>query len=129
VVQQLSIRPPQAGRKVLGFSGGNQQKALLARAFARDFAVHVFDEPTVGIDIGAKLDVYQHIKRLCASGAAVLLISSDMEEVLGLAHRVYAVREGRVVADLRDAEVTEHNIVQAFFEPTPSLVPLGSARS
>ncbi|MCW2724069.1 MAG: hypothetical protein JWN35_990 [Frankiales bacterium] len=129
VVEQLSIRPPQAGRKVLGFSGGNQQKALLARAFARDFAVHVFDEPTVGIDIGAKLDVYQHIKRLCASGAAVLLISSDMEEVLGLAHRVYAVREGRVVADLRDAEVTEHNIVQAFFEPTPSLVPLGSARS
>jgi ribose transport system ATP-binding protein len=120
VVQQLSIKPAQPSRRVLGFSGGNQQKALLARAFARDFAVHVFDEPTVGIDVGAKLDVYQHIKRLCASGAAVLLISSDMEEVIGLAHRVYAVREGRVVADLRGRDMTEHNIVRAFFDSTPT---------
>jgi ribose transport system ATP-binding protein len=131
VVQQLSIKPAQPSRRVLGFSGGNQQKALLARAFARDFAVHVFDEPTVGIDVGAKLDVYQHIKRLCASGAAVLLISSDMEEVIGLAHRVYAVREGRVVADLRGRDVTEHNIVRAFFDSipagaTPSPVSAGS---
>ncbi|MCW2501306.1 MAG: transporter related protein [Frankiales bacterium] len=129
VVEQLSIKPAQAKRKVLGFSGGNQQKALLARAFAREYAVHIFDEPTVGIDIGAKHDVYQHIKRLCAAGAAVLLISSDMEEVLGLAHRVYAVREGRVVADLRDSDVTEHNIIRAFFEPTPPLVPARSACS
>jgi ribose transport system ATP-binding protein len=120
VIEQLSIKPAQPQRRLLGFSGGNQQKALLARAFARDFAVHVFDEPTVGIDVGAKLDVYQHIKRLCASGAAVLLISSDMEEVIGLAHRVYAIREGRVVADLRGRAVTENNIVRAFFDSTPS---------
>jgi ribose transport system ATP-binding protein len=119
VVEQLSIKPAQPERRVMGFSGGNQQKALLARAFARDFAVHVFDEPTVGIDVGAKLDVYLHIKRLCAAGAAVLLISSDMEEVIGLAHRVYAVRDGAVVADLRGPEVTEHNIVHAFFESAP----------
>jgi ribose transport system ATP-binding protein len=126
VVEQLSIKPAAPERKVLGFSGGNQQKALLARAFARDFAVHVFDEPTVGIDVGAKLDVYQHIKRLCASGAAVLLISSDMEEVIGLSHRVYAVREGRVVADFRGRDVTEQNIVRAFFDSTPSPVSAGS---
>ncbi|MGY1591185.1 sugar ABC transporter ATP-binding protein [Geodermatophilus sp. SYSU D00708] len=124
VVEQLSIKPAQPQKNVLGFSGGNQQKALLARAFARDFAVHVFDEPTVGIDVGAKLDVYQHVKRLCASGGAVLLISSDTEEILGLAHRVYAVREGRVVADLRGRDVTEHNIVTAFFgSPTSGTGP------
>jgi ribose transport system ATP-binding protein len=113
---------------VLGFSGGNQQKALLARGFARPFPVHVFDEPTVGIDVGAKHDVYEHIKALCAAGAAVLLISSDTEEVLGMAHRVYAVREGRIVAELRDGDLTERTLVHALFEPAaPSLVPAGSA--
>jgi ribose transport system ATP-binding protein len=115
VVEALSIKPADPGRSIMGFSGGNQQKALLARSFARNFPVHVFDEPTVGIDIGAKADVYNHMNRLCEEGAAVVLISSDTEEILGMSHRIYAVREGRVVADLRGDDVTEENVVRAFF--------------
>jgi ribose transport system ATP-binding protein len=115
VVEALSIKPADPGRSIMGFSGGNQQKALLARSFARNFPVHVFDEPTVGIDIGAKADVYNHMNRLCEEGAAVVLISSDTEEILGMSHRIYAVREGRIVADLRGDEVTEENVVRAFF--------------
>jgi ribose transport system ATP-binding protein len=115
VVEALSIKPADPGRTIMGFSGGNQQKALLARSFARNFPVHVFDEPTVGIDIGAKADVYHHMNRLCEEGAAVVLISSDTEEILGMSHRIYAVREGQVVADLRGDEVTEENVVRAFF--------------
>jgi ribose transport system ATP-binding protein len=115
VVEALSVKPADPGRQILGFSGGNQQKALLARSFARNFPVHVFDEPTVGIDIGAKADVYNHMNRLCEEGAAVVLISSDTEEILGMSHRIYAVREGQVVADLRGDDVTEENVVRAFF--------------
>jgi ribose transport system ATP-binding protein len=114
-VERLAIRPADPGRSIMGFSGGNQQKALLARSFARDFEVHLFDEPTVGIDVGAKVEVYRHIKRLSDSGAAVVVVSSDMEEVVGLAHRLYVVREGEVVAHLTGTEVTEERILSAFF--------------
>src|SRR5690606_5970377 len=96
VVQALRIRPPNLKLGIRWFSGGNQQKALLARSFASDFGVHVFDEPTVGIDVGAKVDVYEHMKRLAEAGKAVLVISSDTEELLGIAQRIYVVREGRV---------------------------------
>ena len=114
-VQALRIKPANQKLGIRWFSGGNQQKALLGRSFAADFGVHVFDEPTVGIDIGAKVDVYEHMKNLVDAGKAVLLISSDTEELLGVAHRIYVVREGRIVADLRGDDRTESNVVNAFF--------------
>jgi ribose transport system ATP-binding protein len=126
VVKALSIKPADPGRSILGFSGGNQQKALLARSFAKSFPVHVFDEPTVGIDIGAKADVYAYLNKLCEQGAAVVLISSDTEEILGMSHRIYAVRDGRIVADLRGDELTEENVVRAFFGSRDSSVTSGS---
>ena len=114
-VQALRIKPANQKLGIRWFSGGNQQKALLGRSFAADFGVHVFDEPTVGIDIGAKVDVYEHMKKLVEADKAVLLISSDTEELLGVAHRIYVVRDGRVVADLRGDDRTESNVVNAFF--------------
>lgn len=114
-VQALRIKPANQKLGIRWFSGGNQQKALLGRSFAADFGVHVFDEPTVGIDIGAKVDVYEHMKNLVDAGKAVLLISSDTEELLGVAHRIYVVREGHIVADLRGDDRTESNVVNAFF--------------
>ncbi|SDZ29022.1 monosaccharide ABC transporter ATP-binding protein, CUT2 family [Micromonospora pattaloongensis] len=126
VVEALSIKPADPGRSILGFSGGNQQKALLARSFAKSFPVHVFDEPTVGIDIGAKSDVYEYLNSLCEQGAAVVLISSDTEEILGMSHRIYAVREGRIVADLRGDDLTEENVVRAFFGSRDASVTSGS---
>jgi ribose transport system ATP-binding protein len=118
IIDRLAIRPADPKRPILGLSGGNQQKALLGRAFARDFAVHVFDEPTVGIDVGAKVEVYRHIAELCAAGAAVLVISSDMEEIVGIAHRVYVIREGRVVQHIEGADITEEAILAGFFADT-----------
>lgn len=115
IIDKLAIRPADPNRPILGFSGGNQQKALLGRSFARNFGVHIFDEPTVGIDVGAKVEVYRHIAELCESGAAVLIISSDMEEIVGIAHRVYVVREGRVVKHIEGAGITEEAILSGFF--------------
>lgn len=124
-VQALRIKPANQDLGIRWFSGGNQQKALLGRSFAADFGVHVFDEPTVGIDIGAKVDVYEHMKRLVDAGKAVLLISSDTEELLGVAHRIYVVREGRIVADLRGDDRTETNVVNAFFGTNRPQVAVG----
>ncbi|MCW2840125.1 MAG: sugar transporter ATP-binding protein [Aeromicrobium sp.] len=118
-IDRLGIKG-RADRSIMELSGGNQQKALLARSFARDFAVHIFDEPTVGIDVGAKADVYAHMRTLCEAGAAVVMISSDTEEVLGMCHRIYVVREGRLVAELTGDERTEDRVVSAFFHSTDS---------
>jgi ribose transport system ATP-binding protein len=114
-VSRLDIRPAHLGRRMQLFSGGNQQKVLLARGLTRDAAVHIFDEPTVGIDVGAKADVYQVLQQLCESGRAVIVISSDLPEILGLCHRVYVMHEGRIAGELTGEAVTESNVLARFF--------------
>ncbi|GAA1789744.1 sugar ABC transporter ATP-binding protein [Planosporangium flavigriseum] len=116
-VSRLDIRPGHPGRLMQFFSGGNQQKVLLARGLIREAAVHIFDEPTVGIDVGAKADVYQVLQQLCESGRAVVVISSDLPEVLGLCHRVYVMHEGRIAGELTGDAVTESNVLARFFGP------------
>jgi ribose transport system ATP-binding protein len=115
LVETLQIRPPNLKANIGAFSGGNQQKALLARGFIQDFGVHVFDEPTVGIDVGARAEVYRLIKHLILQGAAVLLISSDMEEILGLSHRVYVMNSGRIQGELAEPDMSESNVLNLFF--------------
>jgi len=96
-------------------SGGNQQKLLFARALLIEPGVLIADEPTRGIDVGAKRDIYDVLVRLAADGMAILLISNELEEILGLAHRVLVMRAGRLVAELTGAEMTEEGIVSAAF--------------
>ena len=84
-------------------SGGNQQKLLFARALLIEPGVLIADEPTRGIDVGAKRDIYDVMVRLAADGMAILLISNEVEEILGLAHRVVVMRAGRLVAELAGA--------------------------
>jgi simple sugar transport system ATP-binding protein/ribose transport system ATP-binding protein len=96
-------------------SGGNQQKLLFARALLADPAVIIADDPTRGVDVGAKRDLYQLIVDLAGRGVAVLLISNEIEEVLGLAHRVLVMRAGRIVAELSGDEMTEEAILAASF--------------
>lgn len=100
-------------------SGGNQQKLLFARALLATPTVLVADEPTRGVDVGAKQDVYALIVRLAAEGMAVLLISNELEEILGLAHRVVVMRHGRLVADLEGETMTEGAILEAAFGTVP----------
>jgi rhamnose transport system ATP-binding protein len=96
-------------------SGGNQQKLLFARAILIEPSVLIADEPTRGIDVGAKRDIYEVLVRLAADGMAILLISNEVEEILGLAHRVLVMRAGRLVAELEGSEMTEEAIVSAAF--------------
>jgi simple sugar transport system ATP-binding protein/ribose transport system ATP-binding protein len=96
-------------------SGGNQQKLLFARAMLTRPRLLIADEPTRGIDVGAKRSVYQLITGLAAGGAAGLLISSEIEEILGLAHRVLVMRGGRIAAELGADEMTEEAILEAAF--------------
>ena len=96
-------------------SGGNQQKLLFARALLSSPGVLIADEPTRGVDVGAKRDLYELIVAMAARGVAVILISNEVEEILGLAHRALVMRFGRIVAELAGGELTEASILAASF--------------
>jgi ribose transport system ATP-binding protein len=115
IANKLRVRPPRIEQSVVNLSGGNRQKVVLARAMTRELSVFLFDEPTVGIDVGAKQEVYELIKELAEGGAAVVLVSSELPEVLNLARRVYVMHRARVVAELAGAEITEARILSHFF--------------
>jgi ABC-type sugar transport system ATPase subunit len=108
-------------RPVSALSGGNQQKVLFARAFQRRRRVLIADEPTRGVDVGSRRAIYDLIAGEARDGVGVLVISSDVEEVLGLAHRVLVVRGGRVVDELTGDRMTEEDVLRAAFAgPPPS---------
>ena len=93
-------------------SGGNQQKVALAKWLASGARVLILMEPTQGIDVGVKFEIYELIARLSAEGVAILLISSELPEILGLAHRILVMRGGRVVADLDGESATAEMILR-----------------
>ena len=101
-------------------SGGNQQKLLFARSTLVRPRALIADEPTRGVDVGAKRQIYDLLAELAAEGTAILLISSEMEEILGLSHRVLAMRAGRLVAELRAEEINEPAVLRAIFGPPPT---------
>jgi rhamnose transport system ATP-binding protein len=109
--QQLAIKSPDVGIEVGKLSGGNQQKVMLAKWLETKPRVLIFDEPTRGIDVGAKAEVHGIIRRLAAEGVAVLVISSDLPEVLALADRVLVMREGRQAGILPIAEATQERVI------------------
>jgi ribose transport system ATP-binding protein len=126
IVNKLKLRPPQIERTVAKLSGGNRQKVLLARGMTRDISVFLFDEPTVGIDVGAKIEVYELMKSLVAEGAAIVLVSSELPEVMNLSNRLYVMHRSQMVAELSGADINESEIFSHFFrekrledEPAP----------
>ncbi|HWK19554.1 MAG TPA: sugar ABC transporter ATP-binding protein [Microbacteriaceae bacterium] len=111
-------------RNVSTLSGGNQQKVLFARALQRPRKVLIADEPTRGVDVGSRRAIYDLIADESRAGLGVVVISSDVEEVLGLAHRILVIRGGRIVAELTGDEMTEEHILNAAFaQPTASERP------
>ncbi|HUB22508.1 MAG TPA: sugar ABC transporter ATP-binding protein [Streptosporangiaceae bacterium] len=114
-LDQVGVRVPAQAAPVSTLSGGNQQKALFARILLRGPRILVADEPTRGVDVGAKRAIYELLASLAAEGLGVLLISSDAEEILGLAHRVLVMRAGRIAAELRGEAMTEAAILGAAF--------------
>ena len=111
-VARFSIRARDPGALVGSLSGGNQQKLLIAKTLAPDPDLIVFDEPTRGVDIGAKQQIYRVIAEAAANGKACVVISSEMNEVIGLCHRVLVMRRGRIVGEVAGTAVSEDNIVR-----------------
>jgi ABC-type sugar transport system ATPase subunit len=114
LLNMLSVEPPVASAKVVNLSGGNQQKVLFARWLLRNPRVLVLDEPTRGVDVAARAAIHRLINNLAAEGTAVLLISSEIEEVLGLAHRVLVLRRGSIVREF-DADPPMEAVMEAAF--------------
>lgn len=108
----LKVVTPSLDREVMFLSGGNQQKVLLARWLARQPKVLIVDEPTRGVDVGAKADLYAILRELAQSGVALLVVSSDLPEVLTLAHRIVVMSEGRTVGELDPSQADEAAILQ-----------------
>ena len=121
VTAQLDVRPPDPTRPVRTLSGGNQQKVVLARWLLQGCDVLLLDEPTRGVDVGARTEIYALIRRLADSGVAVVLVSSEVPEVLGLADRVLVVREGRVVRTAPSADLDESRVLDLVMEGTAML--------
>ncbi|MER5635135.1 sugar ABC transporter ATP-binding protein [Streptomyces nitrosporeus] len=118
--RELSLRPDHPDAAVRTLSGGNQQKAVLARWLLRGCRILLLDEPTRGVDVGARAELYAVIRRLADEGLAVLLVSSEVPEVLGLADRVLVLREGRVVHTALARELDEHRVLDLVMEGSPT---------
>jgi L-arabinose transport system ATP-binding protein len=111
-VERLAIRTPSIGQEVGRLSGGNQQKVVLARWLATAPRVLILDEPTRGIDVGAKAEIYRLIDGLAAEGLGILFISSELSEILGLSDRILVMQNGRITGELLASEATEERILE-----------------
>jgi galactofuranose transport system ATP-binding protein len=115
-MRRMGIKAASADQKIRELSGGNQQKVLLARWLCTEPALLILDEPTRGIDIGAKAEIQALVNELAASGLGVLMISSELEELVEGSSRVVVLRDGRNVAELRRAQISQQSIIHAMAE-------------
>ena len=116
LTKALDVRPTGVEQPVRNLSGGNQQKVVLARWLLRDCRVLLLDEPTRGVDVGARSEIYALIRKLAVNGVAIVLVSSEVEEVLGLADRVVVLREGRAVHIGPAQDIDEHQVLDLVME-------------
>ena len=115
---KVGIARPAMDRAVSKLSGGNQQKVLFGKGFGDDRDVYIFDEPTVGVDMGTRMALYQLIKDIAEAGKAVVVISSDLPEVMNLSHRLLVFAKGRIAAELSGSAIDEENVLKHFFAET-----------
>ena len=115
LIKDLGVKTPSPSTRVASLSGGNQQKALIARWLRPDTKILILDEPSRGVDIGAREEIHDAIRKLARSGVGVIVISSDVEELTVLADRIVVMREGQVVGELGGDEITEARIVEMSY--------------
>ena len=111
-VEKLQVRTPSLDQEVGKLSGGNQQKVVLARWLAAKPKLLILDEPTRGIDVGAKAEIYRLIDELANEGLGIMLISSELPEILGLSDRIYVMQNGRITGELSGEDATEESILE-----------------
>lgn len=107
----MRIKVPSIKNMVMNLSGGNQQKVVVAKTMAADLDIVIFDEPTKGIDVGAKQEIYQLMNDMVANGKAIIMVSSDMEEVLGMSDRIIVLHEGLIAGELTKEEFSQENVL------------------
>lgn len=112
MVEKLRVKTPGIGQKVKFLSGGNQQKVVIAKWLARNCDILIFDEPTRGIDVGAKSEIYKLLDELAAQGKSIIMISSELPEILRMSHRVIVMCEGRITGELRHDEASQESIMR-----------------
>jgi ribose transport system ATP-binding protein len=115
-IRELDIRTPSGRASVRQLSGGNQQKVVLSRFLCRASKVLIFDEPTRGVDVGAKVELYRLMNALTAAGHAIILVSSDLPELLGMSDRIVVMAAGRVTGEFAKADISEERVLHAMFD-------------
>ena len=111
-VRDLRIKTPGLNQKTLNLSGGNQQKVVLAKWLCSKAEIFIFDEPTRGIDVGSKVEIYNLMNQLTASGVAIIMISSELPEILGMSDRILIMHQNQISADLPIAEASQEQIMR-----------------
>jgi ribose transport system ATP-binding protein len=109
--QRIDIKTPNMEQRVINLSGGNQQKVVLAKSLAAESDILIFDEPTRGIDVGAKQEIYNLMCELADGGQAILMISSDMEELLGMSDRIIVLCEGKLAGEVNREQFSQDYIL------------------
>jgi ABC-type sugar transport system ATPase subunit len=109
--QRIKIKTPSLEQRVINLSGGNQQKVVMAKSLAAESDILIFDEPTRGIDVGAKQEIYDLMNELANHGSAILMISSDMEELLGMSDRIIVLSEGKLAGEVRKEQFSQDYIL------------------
>jgi len=112
-IKQLHVRPGNIGQHAVYLSGGNQQKVVIAKWLCTQAKVFIFDEPTRGIDVGAKVEVYRLLNELVVNGAIVIMISSELPEILGVCDRILVIHEGKLATDVAREDTTQEKIMEA----------------
>jgi L-arabinose transport system ATP-binding protein len=128
-VEKLRVRTPSLDQEVGKLSGGNQQKVVLARWLAARPKILILDEPTRGIDVGAKAEIYRLIDDLANEGLGIMFISSELPEILGLSDRIYVMQNGRITGELSGAGATEEAVLGLAMVDHLSATPTGTAEA
>ena len=110
-IAKLQVKTPSMNQPVAKLSGGNQQKVVVAKVMATDADIMIFDEPTRGIDVGAKQEMYQLIRQMAEDGNSIIMVSSEMAEIIGLSDRVVVLHEGEQMGILERSELTQERIL------------------
>ena len=114
--EKLRVKTPSVNQLMGKLSGGNQQKVVISKWLVRNCDVLIFDEPTRGIDVGAKEEIYELIEQLSKQGKAIIVISSELPEVLGVSDRIYVMNEGRFVGELPAEEASQESIMRYIMQ-------------
>ena len=113
---ELGVKTPSVDQLVRNLSGGNQQKVVLAKWLFKDSRVLIFDEPTRGIDVGSRYEIYMLLWRLLEEGKGILIVSSDLSELMGVCHRILVFSDGKITADVKREEFDQERILSHAYQ-------------